>query len=101
MWRASKNSRAARLSTRKVLFYDRRSAPPWALFLFQGARARDDRSTTYRSHAAVGQDLYGDQEHPAGKSLYTNQFVGLVKLTPAEWSEVEQRVKKELPSMRG
>jgi NitT/TauT family transport system substrate-binding protein len=43
----------------------------------------------------------GIKNIPPAKELYTNQFVGSVKLTPAEWTEVEQRVKKELPSMRG
>src|SRR6516225_3509501 len=43
----------------------------------------------------------GIKNIPPAKELYTNQFVGSVKLTPAEWAEVEQRVKKELPSMRG
>jgi NitT/TauT family transport system substrate-binding protein len=43
----------------------------------------------------------GIKNIPPAKELYTNQFVGTVKLTPAEWTEVEQRVKKELPSMRG
>src|SRR5260370_38046428 len=43
----------------------------------------------------------GIKNIPPAKELYTNQFVGSVKLTPAEWTDVEQRVKKELPSMRG
>jgi len=43
----------------------------------------------------------GIKNIPPAKELYTNQFVGSVKLTPAEWAAVEQRVKKELPSMRG
>jgi NitT/TauT family transport system substrate-binding protein len=38
---------------------------------------------------------------PLAKDLYTNQFVGSVKLSDAEWSSVEQRVRKTLPSMRG
>jgi NitT/TauT family transport system substrate-binding protein len=42
----------------------------------------------------------GIKNIPPAKDLYTNQFVGSVKLTAAEWSEVEARVPKELPSMR-
>jgi hypothetical protein len=38
---------------------------------------------------------------PLVKDLYTNQFVGSVKLSDAEWTAVEQRVRKTLPSMRG
>lgn len=48
--------------------------------------------------------LYGDLEairnvslEPADK-LYTDQFAGGVTLTPDEWTQVEARVKKELPS---
>src|SRR5262249_27863639 len=36
----------------------------------------------------------GIKNIPPAKELYTNQFVGSVKLTPAEWAAVEQRVKK-------
>jgi len=43
----------------------------------------------------------GIKNIPPVKDLYTNQFVGSVKLTAAEWTDVDQRVKKELPSMRG
>jgi len=32
--------------------------------------------------------------------LFTNQFVGSVKLTEAEWSQVEGRVRSTLPAMR-
>jgi len=42
----------------------------------------------------------GIKDIPPANQLYTNQFVGSVKLEPAQWTEVEQRVKKELPSMR-
>jgi NitT/TauT family transport system substrate-binding protein len=38
---------------------------------------------------------------PLAKDLYTNRFVGSVKLSDAEWAAVEQRVRKTLPSMRG
>jgi NitT/TauT family transport system substrate-binding protein len=38
---------------------------------------------------------------PPADKLYTNQFAGSVKLNDAEWAEVEQRVRKSLPSMKG
>jgi len=38
---------------------------------------------------------------PPADQLFTNRFVGSVKLGDAEWSEVEQRVRSTLPSMRG
>jgi len=43
----------------------------------------------------------GIKNIPPVDQLYTNQFVGSVRLTPAEWATVEQRIPKELPSMRG
>jgi NitT/TauT family transport system substrate-binding protein len=38
---------------------------------------------------------------PPVAQLFTNQFVGSVKLTDAEWAQVEQRVRSTLPTMRG
>ena len=38
---------------------------------------------------------------PPVAQLFTNQFVGSVKLTDAEWAQVEQRVRAALPTMRG
>jgi NitT/TauT family transport system substrate-binding protein len=38
---------------------------------------------------------------PPAKDLFTDKFVGSVKLTNAEWSMVEQRVQKTLPAMKG
>ncbi len=38
---------------------------------------------------------------PPTAELFTNRFVGSVNLSESEWSEVEQRIKKSLPSMRG
>jgi NitT/TauT family transport system substrate-binding protein len=35
---------------------------------------------------------------PPADKLYTDQFAGGVTLTPDEWTQVEARVKKELPS---
>ena len=43
----------------------------------------------------------GVKNIPPANQLYTNQFVGSVNLTSEEWIAVEDRVKKELPSMRG
>lgn len=43
----------------------------------------------------------GIKNIPPLDKLYTNQFVGSVKLTPASWTSVEARVKKALPSMLG
>ena len=38
---------------------------------------------------------------PPVDKLYTNQFVGSVKLSDAEWTAVEQRVRGTLPAMKG
>jgi hypothetical protein len=39
---------------------------------------------------------------PPVEKLYTNKFINpSINLTAAEWTAVEARVKKELPSMRG
>ena len=38
---------------------------------------------------------------PAVDKLYTNQFVGSVKLSDAEWSAVESRSQKFLPKKAG
>jgi NitT/TauT family transport system substrate-binding protein len=38
---------------------------------------------------------------PPIAQLFTNQFVGSVKLTEAEWAQVEKRVRSTLPTMRG
>ena len=38
---------------------------------------------------------------PPADKLYTNQFVGSVKLSDAEWTSVEQRVRSSLPAMKG
>jgi len=38
---------------------------------------------------------------PPTPQLFTNQFVGSVKLTDAEWSLVESRVRSTLPAVRG
>jgi hypothetical protein len=35
---------------------------------------------------------------PSADKLYTDQFAGGATLTPDEWTQVEARVKKELPS---
>jgi NitT/TauT family transport system substrate-binding protein len=43
----------------------------------------------------------GIEKIPPADQLYTNQFVGQAKLTPEQWAAVEQRVPKELPSLRG
>ncbi len=43
----------------------------------------------------------GIKNIPPATQLYTNKFVGSVKLTPAEWTAVEARVKNELPSTVG
>jgi hypothetical protein len=37
---------------------------------------------------------------PPAADLFTNKFVGGVKLTDAEWREVDQRVHKSLPALR-
>ena len=38
---------------------------------------------------------------PPADRLFTNRFVGGVKLSDAEWSQVEARVRSTLPSVRG
>jgi NitT/TauT family transport system substrate-binding protein len=38
---------------------------------------------------------------PPAAELFSNRFVGSVKLTDAEWSQTEQRVRSTLPSMKG
>ena len=38
---------------------------------------------------------------PPASELFTNRFTGHVKLTDAEWSQVDQRVRGFLPAMRG
>jgi NitT/TauT family transport system substrate-binding protein len=38
---------------------------------------------------------------PPVDRLFSNKFVGNVKLSDAEWSQVEQRVRSTLPSVRG
>ncbi len=38
---------------------------------------------------------------PPAQDLFTDRFVGSVKLTPEEWKQVAERVRRELPSMRG
>lgn len=38
---------------------------------------------------------------PPVDQLFTNRFVGSVKLSEAEWSTVEQRVRTTLPAMKG
>jgi len=43
----------------------------------------------------------GIKNIPPANQLYSDQFVGSVKLTPDEWKAVEARVAKELPSKVG
>jgi NitT/TauT family transport system substrate-binding protein len=38
---------------------------------------------------------------PPVAEMFSNRFVGAAKLTDAEWSQVEERVKRTLPSMKG
>jgi hypothetical protein len=38
---------------------------------------------------------------PRVEQLFTNRFVGSVKLTDAEWAEVEERVRTTLPALKG
>lgn len=38
---------------------------------------------------------------PPAAELFTNRFSGHIKLTDAEWSQVDQRVRGFLPAMRG
>jgi hypothetical protein len=40
----------------------------------------------------------GIKDIPPADQLYTDQFAGAVTLTPDQWTKVEARVKKELPS---
>jgi NitT/TauT family transport system substrate-binding protein len=44
------------------------------------------------------QDYMGVKDLPAADKLFTNKFVGNVKLTPEEWSGVEARTKQYSPS---
>jgi hypothetical protein len=39
----------------------------------------------------------GAKNVPATQTLFTNKFVGAVKLTEPEWAEVEKRSEKFLP----
>ena len=43
----------------------------------------------------------GIKDVPPANQLYTDQFAGAVTLTPDQWTQVEARVKKELPSTVG
>jgi hypothetical protein len=43
----------------------------------------------------------GVKNLPAVDKLYTNKFVGSVKLSDAEWKTLEERSAKYLPSYRG
>lgn len=89
-------------ATREVLFYGQEVGTSLGFvpsFKEHGLGTIDPQLTEVTRQSV--ETYMGIKNIPPANQLYTNQFVGLVKLTPAEWSEVEQRVKKELPSMRG
>jgi NitT/TauT family transport system substrate-binding protein len=89
-------------ATREVLFYGQEVGSSLGFvpsFKEQGLGAIDPQLAEVTRQSV--ETYMGIKNVPPAKELYTNQFVGSVKLTPSEWSEVEQRVKKELPSMRG
>ena len=39
----------------------------------------------------------GAKDVPAAEQLFTNAFVGKVKLTPAQWAGVREAVKRYIP----
>src|SRR4051812_10338256 len=51
--------------------------------------------------ASTVKTYMGVADLPAADKLYTNQFVGSVKLSDAEWSAVESRSQKFLPKTPG
>jgi hypothetical protein len=89
-------------ATREVLFYGQEVGTSLGFvpsFKEHGLGSIDPALTEATRQSV--ETYMGIKNVPPADKLFTDQFVGSVKLTSAEWTEVEQRVKKELPSMRG
>jgi NitT/TauT family transport system substrate-binding protein len=89
-------------ATREVLFYGQEVATSLGFvpaFKEHGLGYIDPQLADVTRHSV--ETYMGIKNIPPAKQLYTDRFVGSVTMTPAEWTAVEQRVKKELPSMRG
>jgi len=89
-------------ATREVLFYGQEVGTSLGFvpaFKERGLGYIDPRLVELTRQSV--ETYMGIKNIPPVDELHTNQFVGLVRLTPAEWAAVEQRIPKELPSMRG
>jgi NitT/TauT family transport system substrate-binding protein len=86
-------------ATREVLFYGQEVGTSLGFvpaFKEHGLGYIDPQLADETRHSV--ETYMGIKNIPPTDQLYTDRFVGPVKLTPAQWTAVEARVKKELPS---
>jgi NitT/TauT family transport system substrate-binding protein len=90
-------------ATREVLFYGQEVGTSLAFvpsFKEHGIGYLDPDLAKATRESVI--TYMGIKEVPPVEKLYTNKFINpSINLTAAEWTAVETRVKKELPSMRG
>jgi NitT/TauT family transport system substrate-binding protein len=90
-------------ATREVLFYGQEVGTSLAFvpsFKEHGIGYLDPDLAKATRESVI--TYMGIKEVPPVEKLYTNKFINpSINLTAAEWTAVEARVKKELPSMRG
>jgi NitT/TauT family transport system substrate-binding protein len=89
-------------ATREVLFFGQEAGTSLGFvsaFREHGLGYIDPELAAMTRHSV--ETYMGIKDVPPADQLYTDQFVGSVTLTPDQWTEVEARVKKELPSTVG
>ena len=89
-------------ATRDVLFYGQEIGTSLAFvpsFKEHGIGYLDPDLAKETRESVI--NYMGIKTVPPVDKLFTNQFITPINLTAAEWTALEARVKKELPSMRG
>jgi hypothetical protein len=89
-------------ATREVLFYGQEVGTSLGFvdtFKRRGLGYIDPALASITRQSVV--TYMGIKDVPPADQLYTDRFAGSVTLTPDQWTEVEARVKKELPSTVG
>jgi NitT/TauT family transport system substrate-binding protein len=89
-------------ATREVLFYGQEIGTSLGIVPSFKAHGLGYMDPELLTEARQSVETYMDMKNvPPLAQLFTDRFTGSVKLTDAEWAQVEARIPKELPSMKG